>query len=494
MEDVSKKRDMDLRLLHGVAYGRPWFGKWGYKFCHGSFGVTEYQYESAIGILSSLELDKIIQDFCYTKLYRDVKRIICCYRELSEPQLITIRDLFKFMLSLKSQGPLAKRLPIGAIPSSSRTSARTAVQNKYMVKEKIGKCKKFTTVAANLDSRWPIKRMEYVAEVVADALKEKKAANGAGNCGLTRQEARDAARVHIGDTGLIDYVLKSMNNVIVGGCIICRAVNPRTRLLEYTIREVENGAAQPDPEVDLAPTPVLQPKVIVPGNDVYTDIEYLYNNVLLDYPDAEVLELAVEMVNDSKHFVKEWPFIDEPDQLLRFICRVMPNLSDLEIEFTRGYPLGEEIVVPLHFTVGGLKEAVQNAMRDTYFIMERIVVTDVEGMEGVEDGEVLFGVVESGAELCMRARGMDLDSELKYEGGAENWTVKCKCGARDDDGERMVACDICEVWQHTRCCGIDDSKTMPPLFVCESCCASLAPTRTIQPSYEFECAVLEDCY
>lgn len=84
-----------------------------------------------------------------------------------------------------------------------------------------------------------------------------------------------------------------------------------------------------------------------------------------------------------------------------------------------------------------------------------------------------------GSELCFRAVGMDFETDLKYEGGADNWTVKCKCGTRDDDGERMVACDICEVWHHTRCSGIDDSKTMPPLFVCDSCCAALPSLNSI---------------
>lgn len=61
--------------------------------------------------------------------------------------------------------------------------------------------------------------------------------------------------------------------------------------------------------------------------------------------------------------------------------------------------------------------------------------------------------------------------------------VRCECGAQDDDGERMVACDICEVWQHTRCCGIDDSETVPPLFVCSGCCDSLMPPRIESSSF-----------
>lgn len=29
--------------------------------------------------------------------------------------------------------------------------------------------------------------------------------------------------------------------------------------------------------------------------------------------------------------------------------------------------------------------------------------------------------------------------------------VLCTCGVKDDDGERMIACDICQTWMHTRC-------------------------------------------
>jgi hypothetical protein len=41
-------------------------------------------------------------------------------------------------------------------------------------------------------------------------------------------------------------------------------------------------------------------------------------------------------------------------------------------------------------------------MRDTYFIMEQFVVTDIEETEGMEDEEVLFGAVESGSEVWVR--------------------------------------------------------------------------------------------
>ncbi|KAJ0007654.1 hypothetical protein Pint_30162 [Pistacia integerrima] len=41
-----------------------------------------------------------------------------------------------------------------------------------------------------------------------------------------------------------------------------------------------------------------------------------------------------------------------------------------------------------------------------------------------------------------------------------NTHAAVECGAEDDDGERMVASGIGEVWQHTHCHGIQDSGTV----------------------------------
>ena len=67
--------------------------------------------------------------------------------------------------------------------------------------------------------------LEFTAEVIVGALKENQAHGG-----MTRQDLRDAARLHIGNTGLLDHVLKAMNNVIVGNHVVCRTV---TQSLEF---------------------------------------------------------------------------------------------------------------------------------------------------------------------------------------------------------------------------------------------------------------------
>lgn len=55
------------------------------------------------------------------------------------------------------------------------------------------------------------------------------------------------------------------------------------------------------------------------------------------------------------------------------------------------------------------------------------------------------------------------------EQGIERWTVECSCGAKDDDGERMLACDKCGVWRHTICSDIHDTQFVPTHFICLKC-------------------------
>ncbi|CAI9276253.1 unnamed protein product [Lactuca saligna] len=461
--DVSKKRKMDLRLLYGISYGHTWFGRWDYKFCHGSFGVTKEKYEQALQILSTLELNNIIQDLKNCSIKKTISR----YRDLSETQLATIRDLFRFMISLKFRTPQIK---------DSKPKPRLTSINKSTMKEKQARCRKFSNLAAKLDSRWHVRRLEHVAKVVVDALKEKKSEN---RNGMSRQEVRDTARQHIGDTGLIDYVLKSMNNVIVGGYVVRRAVNSTTGVLEYSLQDTLENITQEPEETDRVDSVIPKYKS-GSGSDVYRDLTFLYYHLLLN-SDSDVVVFAVRTVLDSKNFSKEWPFHDDADEYLRFICKVIPLVTtELNLEtglYKRKNSVGEELVVPLHATVHELKAAAEAAMRDTYCIMENLKVREIVELEGVDDDEVIFGALESGSEISVRGSGVDLltTSDLNYEGGADNWVVNCKCGARDDDGERMVACDLCEVWQHTRCSGIDDSEVVPPLFMCYKCCDSIGP-------------------
>lgn len=85
--------------------------------------------------------NKIIQDFSNTNRCREIKQAIRYYEDLSETQLITIRDLLRVMLTLKSPAPAQRKSIMATAVSSStssRLSTRRALQNKHLhlVREK----------------------------------------------------------------------------------------------------------------------------------------------------------------------------------------------------------------------------------------------------------------------------------------------------------------------------------------------------------------------
>lgn len=73
--------------------------------------------------------------------------------------------------------------------------------------------------------------------MIVDALKEKKATKKFGNGRMTRQEAREAARLHIEGRGLIDHVLKSMNNVLVDCSSCSEQIHSGTRVFDSRAQE-----------------------------------------------------------------------------------------------------------------------------------------------------------------------------------------------------------------------------------------------------------------
>ncbi|KAI4980148.1 hypothetical protein ZWY2020_020633 [Hordeum vulgare] len=97
----------------------------------------------------------------------------------------------------------------------------------------------------------------------------------------------------------------------------------------------------------------------------------------------------------------------------------------------------------------------------------------LDGITGEKWDLVVLGGAESGDTIGVHGHGADMETGLRCQGGLDTWEVRCVCGAQDDDDERMVACDACDVWHHTRCVGIADSEAVPPLFLCILCGGAL---------------------
>lgn len=96
--DVSKKYGMEYRLLHAIATGYSWYGNWGYDFFAGSYALTVDAYKTAIDTLALMPLSPLM--FQYRNMRTTVQTLIGFYRAISETELLTLRDLFSFMLRL----------------------------------------------------------------------------------------------------------------------------------------------------------------------------------------------------------------------------------------------------------------------------------------------------------------------------------------------------------------------------------------------------------
>lgn len=507
---------MDLRLLHGVAYGRPWFGKWGYMFSHGSFGVKEGQYTRAIHILSSIEVDKIVEYFCGTRKETVMKTIIGFYRESSETPLNTVADLLQSMLAFSSRSPVERKTAIALVSMSldpvsnpnpggedgngedseispictspddekseesmneSDTDHTTVMITDHHLHDtttadiKPRLYESFDTMAVKEYSRYPGRRLKEAAKAVIKVFEER-------NSTLNRQELREAVRnSSIGDTGLIDFLLKHIDKVLIGDKIVKRFTNPNSRMLQFSLHTVNPRRIliqEPKRRRKTKPQVTSEWGSTIPGLDPYDDIYYLYQNLLLTYPYSDVYSDASEIILNCKSFVKELPLPSHQEpNLLTVSCQVLPSHEELLRDFTRKLPPGELVIVPENATISELKSAAKKALRDTYCVMEAFEVLDIrnKNLDKMEETSSLksAGGDKSMPEFLVTGIGLDIGTELRYEAGFDDWTVDCKCGARDDDGERMVSCDACKVWHHTQCNSIADDEAVPSVFLCNMC-------------------------
>ncbi|XP_051145061.1 PHD finger protein At2g01810-like [Andrographis paniculata] len=373
---ATKREAIELSLFHGIAQGTPWFGKWGYKCVGGKCSeVKEGKYDAALEFLSSLSLEKLVRDFKNTRNMKRIIDLIETCRKFSGKPLVTLSDLLKYMLATES------RTPSRDASIFTKTNSET--------KEIPMRFETFLGVMMR-DCRWSAKRLEDVLFVIVDLLKQQKEDYGEMGRGMSRQELRDEARKSIGDTGLIDFVLKSIRCFAVGNQVITRAVNPSSRLTEFNIYEYspETGAHL--------------------GLSLSEDLMFLYENVLELYPDTHVVT--------NSTFVKDWPIqrgiINYSMELL---CKVLPTFDELETELNRRLPPGEIVVANPQMTISHLKMAAQWALRDTYCIMHDFMATQIGGLRKIEDEEVLNTIFEPGSLVWVRGTGLDLNTHLRYE-------------------------------------------------------------------------------
>ncbi|ERN12715.1 hypothetical protein AMTR_s00043p00041380, partial [Amborella trichopoda] len=340
VEDTARKHSMELRLLHSAAYAHPWFSQWGYSFCHGSFCITELRYSMAVKILNQLPLAMLDPQHQDAHLHR----IIGKYKTICNSTISTLGQLLRAMLLLNACLPWQK-----ANAAPTMNGSQLVTPSKCMLKK--------------LDNN--------------------------------KVEVRDRARKHIGETGLLDFVLMSLNNCTVGPHLIRRTINRKTKVLEYSLSLVSTELDYCDGE---AATKTRKSKsgdhpqnqIQVGRSEVMRDLEYVYKRVLEGGLGGEVVEAARRVVLDTKHLTKEWPISDD-DGKLRFMVRMVVEEAGM---FSHATTPPELVVLSLHASVGDLRAEAERTLHDTYCVMEGFVAQDLIWPHGlvVSEMELLFRV------------------------------------------------------------------------------------------------------
>lgn len=444
---------MDLRLLYGVAYSEPWFARWGYSFGRGSFGVTQQMHQKAIEAIQTIPLCMLVQHLGTSN--HEISSMVSKYQTLSGHSMRSLSDLFRFMLELKSR--LSKESSIDTYNPG---------------------------ILVDATCRWSLKRVEMATTVIIDSLKRAEFR------WISRQEVRDAARAYIGDTGLLDFVLKSLGNHIVGNYLVRRCLNPVTKVLEYCLEDISNanfshqeGFSSDDSRV--------KARYKITRIQLSKDLLYLYKHIFKDQnidPTMNpgilpTISLASRIILDSKYLVKEY-YKELPSKFevglgekLKLYCTIaLTNSGGAENELVpkKVVPPYECITLGNNATFEELMLEVEKCFKDIYVGLRGFIIDSIVDLNIGKGSDLIFRVLKSGSKLVFEGT-MNGEKRMIHENIFEgfrninNFVMDCPCGTKDDDGERMVSCDICEVWQHTRCVQIPNNDGIPDIFLCSRC-------------------------
>lgn len=435
--DVSKKYGLEYRLLHAIMKGNPWYGEWGYNFGSGSYCLTQEAYKSAVESLSNLPLSIFLSQ--EQKPHSRVQDMILYYRSLSEHELVNMRDLFCFLMGLLHD----------ARKAASKSDDIT--------------CKKRRIHASGLSSSWEKSDVERVEEAMLRVLRAVSGSNWVSGRALR------GAVCKVASPELLDYCLAELGGKVVLGGIVNSRCNPQTGVYEFRIDATNVFMANNNSSGSKRPS----------EENLLQCLRYLYDSLIhprmmLNYVDEETRTLAMSSAQkllDCKQLVKDYcsEMLPVSDLYkLRISCQV--ELVD-QSEDTEAKIPPEIIVLPMNATVSDLKIEAAKAFQEVYLMFRKFQVDELVGYSGVEDSTQVKFLLGSNEVVCVRGKysGKNGLSKFRMERGLERWTVECSCGAKDDDGERMMACDMCGVWRHTRCFGIPDTAPVPARFVCSRC-------------------------
>ncbi|KAK7322429.1 hypothetical protein VNO77_25808 [Canavalia gladiata] len=432
--DLSKKFGLEYRLLHAITKGHSWYGNWGYEFGAGSYALTQDVYQKAVSTLSSMPLSSFL--FGGRGPRTRLQCVITLYQSLADTELVTIKDLSSFLLNLirKSCKPLI---------------TKTCEQHE-------------NTGTSSVFCAWASNDVEDVQQAFIKVLL------ASGACSedkwVSWRALKGAVCKGAASPELLDYSLKQLGGKSASNGMVVRSrCNPITNAVEFRLHQNGFGAVSSYPSEE----------------QVISDLRFLFDSII--HPDKmasngpwimkkQVADSARKLL-DCKQFMKDYMpekvALDELPPAIRLWCNVV--LSDQPKEDPPPPP--ELIILPLNATVANLKSEVTSVFQEVYVMYKRFQAEKILGYGSISDSftlNFLFGTSGS-VQIqgkCLAKHGLN---RYRMERGTEAWKVDCPCGAKDDDGERMLACDTCGVWQHTRCAGIDNSDAIPSKFVCLRC-------------------------
>ncbi|CAH9070910.1 unnamed protein product [Cuscuta epithymum] len=439
--DVSKKYGLEFRLIHAIMKGHPWYGEWGYQFGTGSFGLDHDAYKQAINNLSSLPLTVFLSQG--RKPRTRVQDLISFYQSLSERELVNIRDLFSFLISL--------------IHDAHKSCLRVDDESN-------SSCKKPKYCDTKALCSWSMNDVLRVEEAMFRVLRAVS-----GSKWVSWRALRGAV-CKAGPPELLDYCLKELKGKMAAdGMVVNSRCVSDSGAMEYRL---EPGSATTIATADEGSC--IRPNY--PSEEhLLRDLKCLYDGMLHPHTMANNLHVAkkdiiiqsASTLIDCKKFMKEYqidklPTLSNPNNAIQLLC---------ELDLMDKSPPPELLVLSSNATIHDLKVEASKAFQDVYLMFRRFQVEELVGYSGVGDSTGLRLLLGSTEHVRVRGRclGKGSLSRFRMERGLESWTVDCHCGAKDDDGERMLACDSCGIWQHTRCAGIPDLDAVPARFICVRC-------------------------
>lgn len=433
--DVSKKYGLEYRLLHAITKGHPWYGVWGYEFGAGSFALTLDAYKMAVETLSNLPLTLFLSQG--RKPRTRLQDLISFYQSLSEGDLVNTRDLFCFLLSL--------------LHDSHKSTMRD--------KDALKKCR---SSALGVLCAWTVNDIEKVEQAMFRVLQAVTGSN------WVSWRALRGAVCKVAPSELLDYCLKDLGGKMTAdGMVVHARCNPDTGSFEYRLgpRSVSSNGVVPSPSEE----------------HLLRDLKFFYESILhpqtmVSYGPPPKRDLAISSASkllDCKQFLKDYnPAAtltkNEHQSTICLSCQV--ELFD-ESEGNITAPPAELLILPSNATISDLKQEASKAFQEVYLVFKRFQAEELLDFRGVDESHQVKPLLETVKPIRVRGRclGKNGLNKFRMERGVERWTVDCRCGAKDDDGERMLACDVCGVWQHTRCVGINDFDAVPRSFVCHRC-------------------------